>query len=230
MRRAVPSDAGRFDLSPAEASRLQLRLRSLLELDRALDPRGVGLVAAADVSHGRGDDRTYAAVVVCRYPGLEVVETVTGSTAVGFPYVPGLLAFREAPAVLELMGRLGEPPDVLLVDGHGIAHPRGFGIASHIGLLIGIPTIGVAKSVLVGEYREPARRRGSSTRLVHEGRTVGRAVRTRQGIKPVYVSPGNLVDIDSCARFALSCCRGYRMPEPSRAAHILSNEARLAGA
>lgn len=229
MREGLPPDAARFDLTPAEASRLQDRLRPLLELDRPVHPSEVRLVAAADVSYDRGDDWTYAALVVCRYPSLEVVEAVTGRAPARFPYVPGLLAFREAPVVLELWGRLREPPDVLLVDGHGIAHPRGFGIASHLGLLLGLPTIGVAKSVLVGEYREPSARRGSGTRLVHEGRAVGRALRTREATRPLFVSPGNLVDSDSAARFVLSCCRRYRMPEPSRAAHRLCNEARLAG-
>ena len=143
---------------------------------------------------------------------------------------PDCSAFREAPALLSVFKRLSCEPDAILFDGHGVAHPRGFGIASHMGVLLGVPTVGVAKSVLVGEYEMPAEQKGSRTPLVYNGETVGLAVRTREGVKPVFVSVGNLIDLESAVRLLLSCCGRYRMPEPIRAAHRLSNEARVARA
>jgi deoxyribonuclease V len=216
-------------ISPSEAIRLQEELRGRLELDTPVDLKGLELIAAADVSYMKGDERTYAAVAVFSFPDLEPVECRWGSAPVRFPYVPGLLAFREAPALLPVFKRLKSRPGAVLFDGHGIAHPRGFGIASHMGLLLGVPTVGVAKSVLVGEFKMPGERRGCKTRLIHDGRTVGYAVRTRDAVKPVFVSPGHMADLKSSAALVLSCCTGYRLPEPSREAHRLSNLARARG-
>ena len=221
-----PRITHRFKVTPKAAAKLQEELKCRLETGRPLEFDEVGLVAGADVSYLRGDERMFAAVSVFTYPDMEPVESRWGSTPVGFPYIPGLLAFREAPALLSVLRRLACEPDVILIDGHGVAHPRGFGIASHIGVLLGVPTVGVAKSVLVGEYVMPARRAGSRAPLVYNGETVGLAVRTRDGVKPVFVSVGNLIDLESAARITLSCCGRYRQPEPIRAAHRLSNVAR----
>jgi deoxyribonuclease V len=225
-----PRITHRFKVTPKAAAGLQEELKCRLETVRLLDLKTVQFVAGADVSYLRGDERMFAAVSVFTYPDMEPVESRWGSTPVGFPYVPGLLAFREAPALLSVFRRLTNEPDVILVDGHGIAHPRGFGIASHIGVLLGVPTVGVAKSVLVGEYEMPSEMKGSFAPLVYEGEMVGVALRTREEVKPVFVSVGNLIDIKSAARVTLSCCGRYRLPEPIRAAHRLSNEARAASA
>lgn len=191
----------------------------------SIDRRKVKLVAGCDASYKRGEIRMFAAVAVYSYPGLEPVELCNGSSEVTFPYVPGLLSFREAPSLLAVFEKLKSVPDVLLVDGQGLAHPRGFGIACHLGVLLGLPTIGVAKSVLVGEYDEPDVERGRRTDLVFKGERVGVALRTRDGVKPVFVSVGHIVELDTAADFVLTCCR-FRLPEPARAAHRLSNEAR----
>jgi deoxyribonuclease V len=216
----------RFRVSPRAAARIQEELRAGLETSTPIDLERVRLVAAADVSYRRGDERMYAAVTVLDYPSMETVESRWGSSPAVFPYIPGLLTFREAPALLPVFRRLKAEPDVVMFDGHGVAHPRGIGIASHMGVLLGVPTVGVAKSVLVGEYREPGRRKGSRTNLVYRDEDVGVALRSREGVKPVFVSVGHLADLDTATRLALSCCRKYRIPEPIRAAHILSNEVR----
>lgn len=219
-------DYRRFDLELAEAARLQNELSESVLKGPPLDLGQVSLVAGADASYRRGDRRMFAAVVVLSYPSLEVVEERWGYMPVRFPYVPGLLAFREAPALLPLFEKLSRWPDVVLFDGHGIAHPRRAGIASHMGVVLGLPSIGVAKSVLVGSYSEPAQQRACRSPLVHDGVTIGLALRTRDSVKPVFVSIGHMVDLDSAARMALGCCAGYRLPEPIRAAHRLSNSVR----
>jgi len=187
----------------------------------------VNLVAGADVSYSRTTDRYFAAVIVMRYPDMEVVEESTASGSSSFPYIPGLLTFREGPITLEAFRKLKHKPDVLIFDGQGVAHPRGFGIASHMGVLLGIPSVGCAKSVLVGDYKEPAKRRGSSSPLVYKGAEVGRALRTRDGVKPVYVSAGHMVDLSFACELVLKCSKGYRLPEPTRKAHILVNGKRV---
>ena len=173
-----------------------------------------------------GEGRQYAAVVVFSYPDLELLEARTHTRRLTFPYVPGLLSFREAPGILAIFRRLRMRPDVLICDGHGLAHPRRFGLASHLGLWLGIPTIGCAKSLLVGEHGPVGGERGSQAPLVLDGEPVGAALRTRSGVKPVYVSPGHLVDGPTACDIVLSCCRKYRVPEPIRAAHQLAGETR----
>jgi deoxyribonuclease V len=222
-----PRITHRFKVTPKAAGGIQEKLKCMLETCSPLDLHSVRFVAGGDVSYLRGDERMFAAVSVFSFPEMDPVESRWGSAPVGFPYVPGLLAFREAPALLSVFRRLTCEPDVVLIDGHGVAHPRSFGIACHMGVLLGVPTVGVAKSVLVGKYEMPAGTKGSGSPLVHRGKTVGLALRTREGVKPVFVSAGNLIDIESAARVTLSCCR-YRLPEPIRAAHRLSNEARAA--
>lgn len=184
------------------------------------------LVAGADVSHDRGSDRFHAAVVLLSLPGLETVEEATAEGRSPFPYVPGLLSFREGPLLLRAFRRLRGKPDLVLFDGHGIAHPRGIGIASHMGLLLGIPSIGCGKSLLVGEFDPPGPRRGDWTPLRHEGRRVGAALRSRAGTKPIFVSPGHAIGHAAALRWVLRCGEGYRVPAPVRRAHLLANRLR----
>ena len=220
------SAARRFRVTPKEAVRIQNRLRGMVESSSPLDPAGIRLVAGVDVSYLKGDERMFAAAAVYGFPELEPVESRWGSATVTFPYVPGLLAFREAPVMLAVLKKLTLKPDVLLVDGHGVAHPRGVGIASHLGVVLGVPSVGVAKTVLVGEYDEPAQERGSTSPLRHMGETVGLALRTRSGVRPVFVSVGHRVDLESAARLALACCGRFRLPEPIREAHRIANLSR----
>ena len=178
------------------------------------------LIAAVDV-HLR-DDTGIAAVVLMRYPELEVVEEQVASTPVDFPYISGLLTFREAPACLAALGQLHEQPDLLLIDGQGRAHPRRFGLACHIGVALDRPTIGVAKSVLTGRYAELGEARGSSAELVSRGEVVGMALRSRDGVTPLYISVGNRITLPEAVEWTLRCCTRYRLPEPSRLAHRLA--------
>jgi deoxyribonuclease V len=143
-----------------------------------------------------------------------------------FPYVPGLLSFRESPSVLEAWSKLKTEPDAVMFDGQGIAHPRRVGIASHVGLLIERPTLGCAKSVLVGKYDEPDPARGSWTKMIDKGEVVGAAVRTKNNVQPIFVSPGHLIDLEGAIRLTLECYGGYRQPEPTRRAHLLVNALR----
>lgn len=167
----------------------------------------------------------YAVVVVLSFPALQVVETTFGSAPVTFPYVPGLLTFREAPAVLAACRQTRAEPDVLLFDGQGYAHPRRLGLASHLGLILDRPSIGCAKSRLVGRYAEPARELGASTPLIDRGEEVGAALRTRPSHAPLFVSPGHRVSVATAVQIVLACCReGRFMPEPTRLAHNLVTE------
>jgi deoxyribonuclease V len=156
-----------------------------------------------------------------------VVEESWVKGKVRFPYIPGLLTFREAPVLLEAFSLLKQRPDVILFDGQGIAHPRGFGLASHAGLLLGLPSVGCAKTMLVGEHTPVGRKRGSFSYLWFEGKKVGAAVRTRQDVKPVFVSPGDRITIEAAVGLVLAACKGYRLPEPIRRAHQLA--ARMRG-
>jgi len=207
-----------WTLTVREAISLQQRLAGRVSPYSVLAPN-YRLVAGVDVSCARFSNRLFAGVVVCDRTTWEVVETAEAMTDTSFPYIPGLLSFREAPAVLEAFEHLRCRPDVVLVDGAGFAHPRRFGLACHLGVLLELPTIGVAKSRLIGEYREPAWRRGAATRLVSEGETIGRVVRTRSGVRPLFVSIGHRIDLDEAVRVVLASTPRYRLPEPIRSAH-----------
>lgn len=182
----------------------------------------VQTVAGIDV--GMKDDLMCAAIVVLNYPWLEVSAQATATRRITFPYVPGLLSFREGPVILDAFGRLGQKPDLLIFDGQGIAHPRRLGIASHIGLILDCPSIGCAKSRLCGQYQEPDVEQGSHVLLVDHGETIGAIVRTRTGVKPVFVSIGHRVDLNTSIDYVLRCCKGYRLPETTRKAHRLAEE------
>ncbi|HEV3469045.1 MAG TPA: deoxyribonuclease V [Pyrinomonadaceae bacterium] len=213
-----------WSLAPREAIELQKRLRERVRIEPLR--KKVETVAGADISFNKFDPTIYAAVVVLRLPSLEVVEEVGVVGETRFPYVPGLLSFRESPSVLEAWAKLKTEPDAVMFDGQGLAHPRRVGIASHVGLLIDRPTLGCAKSVLVGRYEEPGAERGSWTPLVDKGETVGAALRTKTRVQPIYVSPGHLINVEDAVELTLRCDGGYRQPEPTRRAHLLVNALR----
>ncbi|GGS72495.1 endonuclease V [Nonomuraea spiralis] len=202
----------------AEAEAIQDRLRGRVELT---GPTAFSLVAGLDV-HYHGDDDVTAAVVVLDAATLEPVERAVAHGKAAFPYVPGLFAFRELPTLVEALERLAVTPDLLVCDGHGLAHPRGFGLACHLGVLTGLPALGVAKTPFVGVHETPGPERGAWTPIVHEGLTVGRALRTRRDTKPVYVSPGHRISLETATSQALLLTPRYRLPEPVRQADHLA--------
>ena len=213
-----------FDLSPSEARRLQEELASRVVCGPALDLAGVRHVAGADVS--TQGDTAYATVVVLDFPGLSLVEVRGYQAPLRFPYVPGLLSFRELPSVVGALQKIDSAVDALILDAQGLAHPRRMGLASHLGIFLDVPTVGCAKSLLVGNYEEPGRVKGSATDLVHRGEVVGKVLRTRDGVSPVYVSVGNGIDLGSSVELVLACCTRYRLPETTRQAHNAANRLR----
>lgn len=211
-------------LSPAEARRLQDELASRVEAGPALDLGALRYVAGADVS--TEGERAYATVAVLSFPELTVVEVQGYEAPLTFPYVPGLLAFREIPSVAGALRKVEAPVDAVIFDAQGLAHGRRMGLASHLGLFLDIPSVGCAKSRLVGSYKEPGPEKGSATDLVHRGEVVGRVVRTRERVSPVFVSVGNRIDLESAVELVLACCTRYRLPEPTRQAHNAANRLR----
>lgn len=205
-------------MSPSEAIKLQKELAA--EVSHVGETPRPRTVAGVDISVNRWAKTGTAAVVVLNYPKLEPVEVKIITDSLTFPYVPGLLTFREAPLILAACEELTVTPDLIMVDGQGIAHPRRIGLASHLGLFLDIPTVGCAKSRLCGSREEPGNERGSYTELTDNGEVIGSVVRTRTGVKPVYVSIGHKIDLDSAIAMTLGCCRGYRLPEPTRLAHM----------
>ncbi len=205
-------------VTPQQAIEIQKRLASQVSSVNHIDsdPK---YIAGVDISGEDKDGFAIGAVVVLSYPEMRVVEVKRARRRPDFPYVPGLLSFRESPLALAAVEKLVLRPDLVLVDGQGLAHPRRFGIACHLGLLLDLPTIGCAKSILRGRCQALGREAGSYSELVYEGEVVGVAVRTRTDISPVYVSIGHKVDLASAIRWTLACCRGYRIPEPTRMAH-----------
>jgi deoxyribonuclease V len=207
-------------LNLREAARLQEKLAARLILSWA--GRRVKTVAGSDVSYDLRRGLLAAAIVVCSFPGLEVLETASAVQEIPFPYRPGFLSLREAPVFLEAFGRLKSRPEVTLVDGNGIAHPRRMGLASHVGVLLDVPSVGCAKNPFF-PFRTPGVRRGSATAVLDErGERVGLCLRTRDGVKPIFVSPGHRVDFALTRRLVLACSR-TRLPEPQRLAHSLAS-------
>jgi len=197
---------------------LQDRLRDRI---RAGGPaRRIRLIAGADVAYDAKKDRLIAAVLVFSYPELILREVRSFTAAVRFPYIPGLLSFREAPALIRSYRRLRLRPDLLICDGQGIAHPRGVGLASHLGLLLGVPTIGCAKSRLVGHHGEVGPDRGDRTSLLIGRRVVGSVIRTRTGVRPLYISSGHGISLERSVEYVFACGRGFRLPEPVRQADL----------
>jgi deoxyribonuclease V len=210
-----------WNLTPASAVALQHRLRSRVVRTGRL-PK-LSYVAGTDVGFERGGGITRAAVAVLSFPGLELVDQAIARQPTRFPYVPGLLSFREIPALLEALGQLRFQPDVILCDGQGLAHPRRFGIASHLGVYCGIPTIGVAKSRLVGEHGQPMQRRGAWVPLRDQGETIGAVLRSKPYTQPVYVSVGHRVSLAVAVRTVMACTGKFRLPETTRWAHRLAS-------
>lgn len=206
-----------WNLTPTEAIALQKQLVSELILNQPIVLDKVRLVAGVDVSVK--NDVSHAAVVVLSFPDLQPVETVSYTLPTPFPYIPGLLSFREGPVLEHAFEQLQHEPDAFIFDGMGIAHPRRIGIAAHMGLWLQKPTVGCGKTLLVGKYNEPADERGAYSDLVDRNQRIGVVLRTRPGVKPVYISPGNLADIPSSVELVLACTGKYRLPEPIRAAH-----------
>jgi deoxyribonuclease V len=201
--------------------RLQLRLRH-----GSVALQSIRHIAGADISLAIEMDVCFGAVAVLSFPALEVVEVRTARAALAFPYVPGLLSFREIPVLLQALKKIETPFEVMLCDGQGIAHPRGIGLASHLGLFIETPTIGCAKSRLVGDHESVGAEKGAFAALTRNGARVGSVLRTRTGVKPLYISPGHLIDQASSRRIALAGVSRYRLPEPTRQAHIAAGNAK----
>ena len=209
-----------WNLAPRAAIALQHRLRA--RVIRTGRPRDVRHVAGTDVGFERGGGIARAAIAVLAFPGLQLVDYSVARMPVRFPYVPGLLSFREIPVLLAALDRLRIRPDLLLCDGQGLAHPRRIGLASHLGLACGIPSIGVAKSRLIGEHGQPMQRRGAWVPLRDTGETIGAVLRTRAHTQPVYVSIGHGLSLPVAVRFVLACTTRYRLPETTRWAHRLA--------
>ncbi len=210
-----------WHLSTTEAMNLQRELATqVINSGDILEPR---YIAGVDMSVNRIKGIARAAVVVLSYPELKIVETRTAQGTIDFPYIPGLLSFRELPLTLAACEQLDISPDLFIVDGQGVAHPRRLGLASHLGLFLNKPTIGCAKSLLCGLCSEPEYDRGSYTNITDIDDIIGAALRTRQGVKPVYVSIGYKINLQTAIQWVLNCCNGYRLPEPTRLAHLTAS-------
>ena len=204
--------------------KLQADLASAVLQEGELE--GVSLIAGVDVSIGRQGSIGKAAVVVLRYPSFEIAEESINEGPVTMPYIPGLLSFRELPLILPAIEKLKLTPDLFIVDGQGIAHPRRLGIAAHLGLFTGKPTIGCAKSRLCGEHREVGESKGSAVELVDGDEVIGRVVRTREGCKPVYISVGHKLSLENAVKWVLELSSGYRLPAPVRQAHLTAGRSK----
>ncbi len=207
-------------IKPAEAIGLQETLASRVEREDRLGP--VRTVCGIDVHYSADGKTAHAAAALLSFPALEPLEQASAERRVSFPYIPGLLSFRELPAALAALESLSTLPDLLLCDGQGIAHPRRCGLASHVGLLAGLPCIGVAKRRLIGEHRSPPAHRGAWTPLIDAGERIGAVLRSRKGVKPIYVSVGHRVSLETAVRYVMACTTRYRLPEPLRSAHRLA--------
>lgn len=211
-----------WDVTPSEAIALQKRLAAHVDTETPLNLAALALVAGVDVSVKGGESR--AAIVVLTFPELERVEAVTARMPTQFPYISGLLSFREGPVILAAAAKLRHRPDAYVFDGQGIAHPRRFGIAAHIGLWWDAPTVGCGKRRLVGRHDEPGPEKGSAAGLWHNGEQIGVVLRTRAKVKPVFVSPGHRATVETARELVLRCCPRYRLPEPVRAAHNVAGD------
>lgn len=212
-------DFHKWDVNIQQAVEIQRDLAArVLREGNIREPR---YIAGLDVSVNLNNEATAAAVIL-NYPELTPLETVRVKDIVDFPYVPGLLSFREVPLTLRACEQLKQIPDLFMVDGQGIAHPRRIGLASHLGLFLDIPTIGCAKSLLIGKYQQPADTFGSFSEIQDKGEIVGVALRTKVMVKPMFISIGHKIDLPSAIHWVLQCCKGYRLPEPTRLAHLVS--------
>ena len=207
-----------WQVSINEALDIQLRLAARVSrVSEVATPR---FIAGVDISATKAQGMATGAVVILSYPELRLVETEIVNEKLNFPYIPGLLSFRESPLVLAACEKLTVAPDLVLVDGQGVAHPRRMGLASHLGLFLDAPTIGCAKSRLCGRHEELGAEPGSYAELVDNGEIIGAVLRTKPGVSPLYISIGHKVDLQTAIHWVLECCRGYRLPEPTRLAHL----------
>lgn len=207
-----------WQIDPVQAPAIQRHLAA--KVSRTSDGLSPRLIAGMDISAPKADGLARAAVVILKYPELRVAEVKVVSGRLSFPYIAGLLSFREAPLTLAACERLKFSPDLIIVDGQGILHPRRFGLASHLGLLLDTPTIGCAKSRLCGEHQAPGPEPGDYAEVVDGGEVIGVALRTRIGVSPVYVSIGHRIDLEDAIYWVMQCCRGFRVPEATRLAHL----------
>jgi deoxyribonuclease V len=213
-----------WNLTPREAVKVQEQMRSLVQIEPLA--REIHTIAGADLSYNKFEKIIYSGIVVLSFPDLRIIESTVVRSITKFPYVPGLLSFRETPSLLEAWENLKSKPDLLMLDGQGFAHPRRFGLACHIGVLLELPTIGCAKSILVGDFADLAPEAGSQTPLIDRGETIGVALRTKNRVAPVYVSIGHLIDLPSAVEMVKRSVGKYRQPEPTRQAHLLVNRIR----
>jgi deoxyribonuclease V len=211
-----------WNLSPKEAIELQKQLAfEVVAEDRFAEP--VKTVAGIDLGYDAKNDTSRAVVVVLSFPELELIESAEALLPIQFPYVPGLLSFRETPVAIRALEKLKTAPDLILCDGQGLAHPRRFGVACHIGLIADVPSIGVAKSILVGRFENLGEQRGSVAPLIHKNERVGVALRTKDKVQPVYVSAGHRISLETAAEYVLRCAPKYRLPETTRLADKLAS-------
>ena len=213
-----------WNLTPSEAVALQKTLASQVKIVPLA--REITTVAGCDISFDKGSDKVWAGVVVLSLPDLQVIESAGVETKAPFPYVPGLLSFRETPPLLEAWAKLKTEPDAVVMDGQGLAHPRRMGLACHFGLVVERPTLGCAKTVLVGKFDAPEPAKGSWSPMVYRNETVGAALRAKDKVTPVYISPGHEIDLKDSVALTLRCAGGYRVPEPTRQAHLYVNRLR----
>jgi len=213
-----------WNVTVEQAKAIQLELKNRIRLQKLVSP--VRLIAGCDVSCSKKVETCFAAVTVFKLPELIIVEQVQSRGTVNFPYVPGYLTFREAPILLKAFEKLEQTPDLVLFDGQGIAHPRQMGLAAHLGLILDLPSIGCAKSVLIGKFEPPEDIQGSWTELIYRDEIIGAVVRTRDYVKPLFISPGYKITIDEAIEFVLRACTKYRIPEPIRTSHIAVNQLR----
>ncbi len=212
----------RWDLSTTEAREVQRKLATAVVSQG--DPRGVRLIAGVDLAFDKASNQAIAALVMLSYPNLDIVNKYTVTRTIPFPYVPGLLSFREGPAIMDLFECLPDMPDLIMFDGQGLAHPRRLGIASHLGVLLNIPSIGVAKSRLIGQPAAelPVEKGARVDLIAPEGDIIGRLLRTRSHVSPVYVSVGHRIGLDAACRWVMNCTTGTRIPEPTKQADRLA--------
>ncbi len=213
-----------WDVTPEEAIKIQNELRGLVKVESL--KKEIRYIAGADISFDKGSNIVYAGIIILKFPELEEIDRSLVITEVNFPYIPGLLSFRESPALIKAWEKIKVEPDVVVIDGQGIAHPRRFGIASHFGVLVDKPTIGCAKSLLVGKYDEPGEKAGSYSYLYDSGEIIGAVLRTRDNVQPVFVSVGHKITLEESIKIILQNVRGFRIPEPTRQAHNLVNALR----
>jgi deoxyribonuclease V len=218
------SDLHPWGVTYKEAVKIQKDLKDKVSLKK-IDKR-IKYVAGLDVSYAKESNIMWAGVVVLDFPSLNKAEERWSQKKVSFPYIPGLLSFREIPALIDVLRKMEIEPDLIFCDGQGIAHPRGLGLASHLGILLNKSTIGCAKSPLVGTYSQVGESKGNYAYLIHQNRIIGAVVRTRSKVKPIFVSPGYGVMLNDCVTFVLETCSKYRIPEPTRQAHLLVNSVR----